>query len=270
MSDYIFLKLGGSLITDKNKPHTPNIEVIKRAAEEINSAIRQTCDIQLIIGHGSGSFGHVPAKKYTTRQGVYSADEWIGFQKVWYEARALNQIVIEILSAAGLPIIAFPPSASLTSSNREISNWNVQPIMKAVQSGLIPLINGDVVIDQVIGGTIFSTEELFFNLSKYLTPSKILLAGIEPGVWADFPRCTKIVKEITTLSFPSTNMNLGPSKSVDVTGGMLNKVEIMLDIIKFAPACQGAIFSGLIPGNIQESLLGVEIGTQMRDGHVTE
>ena len=150
MRNLIFLKLGGSLITDKKKPHTPNIDIIKRVAEEIKSAISQTSHIQLVSGHGSGSFGHIPAKKYNTRQGVNKAEEWIGLQKVWYEARALNQIIIEIFSAAGIPTIAFPPSASLVSSNRKLSTWNVDPIIIALQSRLIPLINGDVIKNEKV------------------------------------------------------------------------------------------------------------------------
>ena len=63
----ILLKLGGSLITDKTKPYTANIPVIKRLAREIHEA-REEKDINLIVGHGGGSFPHVSAKKYQTHK----------------------------------------------------------------------------------------------------------------------------------------------------------------------------------------------------------
>ena len=94
------LKLGGSLITDKNRPHTPRLEVLARLAEEIAAARRQRPGLRLLLGHGSGSFGHVPAQKYGTCQGVHSADEWQGFVEVWHQAAALNRLVMEALRAA--------------------------------------------------------------------------------------------------------------------------------------------------------------------------
>ncbi len=62
-----FLKLGGSLITDKDSPHTARPEILRRLADEIVAARQSNPAMQLLIGHGSGSFGHMPAKKYGTR-----------------------------------------------------------------------------------------------------------------------------------------------------------------------------------------------------------
>ena len=75
------LKLGGSLITDKSQAHTARPELIRRLAEEIRSAWEPDRS-PLIIGHGSGSFGHIPAKKYGTRGGVRTEEEWTGFAEV--------------------------------------------------------------------------------------------------------------------------------------------------------------------------------------------
>ena len=102
------LKLGGSLITDKNRAHTARIGTIRRLAEEIYS-VREHGPFPLIIGHGSGSFGHIPAKKYGTRDGVHTDAEWAGFAEVHAEAVSLNRIVTDTLREAGLPVISFVP-----------------------------------------------------------------------------------------------------------------------------------------------------------------
>ena len=60
MKDLILIKIGGSLITDKTKPYTTRPEVIKRIAKEIKEAVSEK-DVNLIIGHGAGSFGHQSA-----------------------------------------------------------------------------------------------------------------------------------------------------------------------------------------------------------------
>ncbi|HNB52006.1 MAG TPA: hypothetical protein PK530_08695, partial [Anaerolineales bacterium] len=104
-----FLKLGGSLITDKTKPGTVRADVLARLAGEIADVWREG-DLHLILGHGSGSFGHVPAKKYGTRQGVQTPDQWRGFAEVWREADLLNRHVVDALWQAGLPAIRFAVS----------------------------------------------------------------------------------------------------------------------------------------------------------------
>ena len=74
-----FLKLGGSLITDKDKTDTPNLARLAKISEEISKALHDKPDLRLIIGHGSGSFGHHAAKIYHTRDGVKTMTDWRGF-----------------------------------------------------------------------------------------------------------------------------------------------------------------------------------------------
>ena len=58
------LKLGGSLITDKANAKTPRRETLSRIALEIAAYRRYAgADGRLILGHGSGSFGHIPADR---------------------------------------------------------------------------------------------------------------------------------------------------------------------------------------------------------------
>ena len=68
----IFLKLGGSLITDKDKPYTARTQVIADIAKEIVAARKTDPDMELLIGHGSGSFGILPPGT-TTRAMVFPA-----------------------------------------------------------------------------------------------------------------------------------------------------------------------------------------------------
>lgn len=259
-----FLKLGGSLITDKTAASTPRKETLRRLADEIADSLKIRTDLQLVIGHGSGSFGHFPASKYETRQGVNSAEKWWGFVEVFREARALNQIVLETLLDAGLPVIAFPPSAAVIAKDGVIQSWDIQPLQAALSTGLIPLVNGDVIFDTLRGGTILSTEEIFVSLALKLTPQRILLAGIEAGVWQDYPACTQLLESMTASAYNSGNASLGGSAAVDVTGGMRQKVEIMLSLVAQVPGLQSLIFSGDEPGLVYQALLGDLPGTCVR------
>lgn len=261
----VFLKLGGSLITVKSRPHTVRLKTLTRLADEIVAAKETNTSLRLVIGHGSGSFGHVAGQKHKTRDGVFSNTGWLGFAEVWKEARVLNQIVLEALLKTGLPVIAFPPSACALANNKQISDWEIEPIQTALDNGIVPLVNGDVVFDKVCGGTIVSTEDAFVYLSHRLKPERILLAGIEQGIWADYPVCKRFIEKITPAIYKRVNVQIGASHNIDVTGGMANKVESMLNLIQEQPNLQVLIFSGNIPGQLYQALSGASPGTILLD-----
>ena len=258
-----FLKLGGSLITDKRTARTPRKEVIARLTTEIESVRAANLDLKLLLGHGSGSYGHVPAKKYGTRQGVVSSEQWQGFAEVWYEAATLNRIVMETLHAAGLPAISFPASAGVTAKDGKVAVWNLAPLSAALEGGLLPVVFGDVVFDIARGGTILSTEDIFTHLARQLCPMRILLAGIDAGVWADFPACTQLIPEITPENWDTVAASLSGSAATDVTGGMQSKVRAMLDLAIAIPGLEISIFSGEQPGNLAAALQGESLGTRI-------
>lgn len=262
-ANLIFVKLGGSLITDKTQPRTPRLDLIARLATEIQTARSQFEDLKLVLGHGSGSYGHVVANKYGTRQGVGSPDGWRGFAEVWYEAATLNRIILQALHETGLPGISFPPSGAIIAKDGQAVDWNLAPLKKALQFGLLPVVYGDVVFDQDRGGTILSTEDVFVHLAGQLQPKRILLAGVDEGVWEDFPDCTRLVSEINMENWRKVTAGLSGSSSTDVTGGMQSKVRAMLDLVRENPEMQVIIFNGRTPGNLLAAIRGESLGTRI-------
>ncbi len=260
-----FLKLGGSLITNKAKPQTARQEVIDRLGVEIRQFLEHRPNHRLVLGHGSGSFGHVAAKRYGTRQGVTSEAAWRGFAEVWQQARTLNQIVIEALCDAGLAAIAFPASACAVTMSGQVVNWDIEAIRAALTAGLLPVVYGDVVFDRVLGGTIVSTEDIFSYLARGLKPDRILLAGMESGVWADFPHNTDLVPRITPQNYAETLSAYGATNGEDVTGGMKGKVKEMLDLVSSLPGLEVVIFSGIRAGALGAALEGENLGTRLVD-----
>ena len=275
MKEIIFLKLGGSLITDKTQPYTPKLDVIEDVALQISTVLRANPDLRLVLGHGSGSFGHVAASEYRTRDGFLprpspllhrerdTSEEsyWKGFAEVWYQASALNRFVMKALNKVNLPAIALPPAASVIASDGKVSIWETTPLSMALAAGLVPVICGDVTFDEVRGGTILSTEDLFSHLARALNPDRILLAGLESAVWEDFPTRTRKVEMITPQTFSQFAENIAKAAGADVTGGMKSKVTQMLDLVRQNPLLKIQIFSGAEPGNITGALNGKTLGT---------
>ncbi len=259
----IFLKLGGSLITNKDIPFSARKNTLRRLGGEIYEALDINPELKLLIGHGSGSFGHSTAAQFGTRTGIRSAEDWLGFQKVWWSAHQLNNIVINEFIDLGLPIVSLPASASLVSSNKKVDQWNIQPLIFILKTHLLPMVFGDVIIDKELGATIFSTEELFSYLVNILHPTRILLAGKERGVFLDYPRNQDLISLITPNTYPSISKKINASASTDVTGGMASKVRSMLDLITLDENLSIDIFSGEEEGNLFNILSGEKIGTRL-------
>ena len=274
MKELVFLKLGGSLITDKTQPYTPRLDVIEDVALQISTALQNQPNLRLILGHGSGSFGHVAASEYHTRDGFprpsplihrerdkTEENYWKGFSEVWYQASALNRFVMKALHKTNVQALALPPSANIIASDGQISIWETTAIRMALAAGIVPVIYGDVTFDEVRGGTILSTEDLFGHLAHALNPERILLAGLESAVWEDFPTRTRKLETITPQTFGDIREGVGKADGADVTGGMEAKVRQMLDLVQQNPELKIQIFSGAEPGNISRALAGETLGT---------
>jgi len=274
MQELVFLKLGGSLITDKTKPYTVRLDKLADLASQIRNALQTRPELLLVLGHGSGSFGHTAAKEYGTRDGpplvppLFSekmggdrGGYWHGFAEVWFQATTLNRYVVQALHEAGLPAMTFSPVASVWSDDGKVAGWDVSQIEYALERGIIPVVHGDVIFDRSKGGTILSTEELFEYLARELRPGQILLAGLEEAVWADFPARRHRVEKLTRASFDEIRQNTRGATGADVTGGMESKVRQMLELAESVPGLTVQIFSGENPENLGKALLGEHLGT---------
>ena len=259
----IFLKLGGSLLTDKTGREALRPQVLQRVAAEIAAARQEQPQLNLILGHGSGSFGHVAAGQHGTRDGVHTPAQWHGFAAVSDAAARLNRQVCAALLAAGVPAVSLSPSASAVCKDGALVTLATRPVQLALKAGLVPLVYGDVAFDTVRGGTIISTEDVLSFLAGIFRPEWLLLAGNTDGV---YDQQGQVIPHLTAENLPHYAAALGGSGGTDVTGGMVGKVQAMLDLAGRHPGLQMRIFSGLVPGNIQALLTRPEsspLGTRL-------
>ncbi len=252
MNDLTLLKLGGSLITDKRRERAFLGERVDMLAQAVRGALAAKPDLPLIIGHGSGSFGHMAAKRHGTGSGVHSASAWRGFAEVALAAADLNALVTACFAQAGLPVMRFQPSAGTGCLDGELIHWDLGSLEAALSHGLLPLIHGDVAFDDVRGGTITSTETLFFYLAKHLPVKRILLLGEVEGV---LDNGGKLVSHITPETLPEVEAALGGSSGTDVTGGMETKVRDMVALAQRVPGLEIRIFDGRTPERVLSALL---------------
>lgn len=249
-----FLKLGGSLLTDKAAVESLRSDVLARLAAEIKSALEAQPGLRLLLGHGSGSFGHVAAAQFNTRAGVATAEEWLGYANVSDAAARLNRAVCAALLAEGVPAVSLQPSASALCEAGRIVHLAAEPVAAALEAGILPIIYGDVAFDTLRGGTIISTEEIMSFLATSMQPRRMLLAGETDGVLDEQARP---IAEISEQSLPFIAAAIGGSRGTDVTGGMASKVRAMLDLVNEVEGLTVRVFSGLQSGNVRDVLLGL-------------
>lgn len=263
----IFLKLGGSLITDKTRIEHARNRIIRRLAREIKAAHEARPDLRIVLGHGSGSFGHAAAKKHGTREGVKDRAGWLGYAEVAAAAARLNQIVTNLFVAEGVPVVSLPPSASARCDDGRVSYLDTFVLRAMLEHGLVPLVQGDVALDAVRGATIVSTEDVFIYLTREFQPAHILLSGEVAGVYEHSDTTGAIIPVITPGNVNQYASALGGSHGTDVTGGMIGKVNQMLDVVQHHPAIEARIFSGAVRGNVQRLLIdpSAPIGTAIRN-----
>jgi len=275
MLETVFLKLGGSLITDKTRRETPRRDALARLAGEIAAARAARPDLRLLLGHGSGSFGHFAGRQYGTRQGIVAGQEargWYGYAVTGAAAARLNRLVTDALVDAGLPAVTFQPSASARCVDGQLQELAWHPIAAALACGLLPVVHGDVALDEVRGCTIISTEEIFAYLAEHLQPSRILLAATVDGVYTGDPLRDLAARRIPVLRAvgwgfapPSVAATIGGSHGVDVTGGMESKVCQMTALVQAHPGLVVRIFSGERAGDVTRALVepAADVGTEI-------
>lgn len=251
----VFLKLGGSLITDKTREATLRPDVVRRLAEEVTAARAVRPELRLLIGHGSGSFGHFAAQRTRLLQRrAFDAD---AYAQVGAAAARLNRLVVDGFLAAGVPVVALPPSASARCRDGALVELATAPIEALLAHNAVPVVHGDVALDDVRGATIVSTEDVFVFLARALAPDRILLAGDVDGVFTADPTRdsdAEPIPHITAASLPSVAQALGGAAGVDVTGGMLAKVETMLTLVEDTPELEVVVLSGAEPGRVRRAL----------------
>ena len=213
----ILIKLGGSIITNKEKPLTPNKTLIRN----ISTHLKKVKEPMIII-HGGGSFGHYWSVKYDmhTKPDRYSSK---GVSLVKNSMVELNSIILKSFVESGLNPYCVPPGDFMIG-NSPISK-KVKEIPKIARSGLIPISYGDVMWYGKNKFYILSGDKIMGILSKILKPRLAIFATNVDGIYSDM-KTRKLLREFRSEK-PITS-----KVAMDVTGGMTRKIQEARDISK--------------------------------------
>lgn len=243
MTQMSLIKLGGSVITVKDRALTPNIKAI----EGLSHVLAKLGD-SVIIVHGGGSFGHYWSVKYDmhTKPELYDSR---GISVVHESMVALNQIVVKSMLDAGLSPYGISPVSLFEDGKENVSKFN--ELVKFTRRGIVPVTFGDVVHINEGRFSIVSGDSLMTRIATHLRPSRVIFTVNVDGIYEDM----KNKKLVKVLNSPINDISFMDS-SIDVTGGMGRKISEAFEIARLGIDVN--IVNGLDADRVFDILRGIK------------
>ena len=238
----VVLKLGGSVVTEKDSPETLDGERLDGVADAIAAA-----DVEdLVIVHGGGSFGHHHASTHgvSTTEGSRDVD---AVMDVHGAMTTLNRFVLSRLHERDVPALPVHPlSVAARDADGDLTMPTDQ-VATMLGEGFVPVLHGDGVVHAGEGVTVLSGDEVVAHLARSLGADRVGVCSTVPGVLdAD----DEVIPHIG--SFAAVADLLGASDATDVSGGMAGKVRELLELGApahvFGPDALAAFLAGEEPG----------------------
>ena len=244
MKDLILIKLGGSVVTFKDRPLAANSGAIDKIAQALTRI-----NAPSIIVHGGGSFGHHWSVQFDmhTKPSGYDSH---GVAVVHESMMALNQLVVNSMIKHGLNPYGLPPSVFTTGHKPILAK--IMGLLQMAKSNVVPVTFGDVVHYGGVKYSILSGDALMTILAKALRPSRVIFATNVDGIYSDV-ESRALVREIKAGA-KGNSIKVSAGGVADVTGGMQRKITEAFKI-----ACSGMevmMVNGLYPDRIVDAAMG--------------
>jgi len=238
------LKLGGSLITEKDRAETVDEGALGAAAEAVADH-----GGRLAVVHGGGSFGHPYAEAAGISSTVGSHD--VPAVMAVHEAmKRLNAAVLAALHDRDVPALPVHPFSAAARDADGALTYPLDAVATMLDEGFTPVLHGDGVVHAGEGVSVLSGDELVARLGTGLDADRIGLCSTVPGVLDEEGEVIPVVS-----SFADVADAVGASESTDVTGGMAGKVRSLL-----AVEATAFVFG---PAELSAFLAGEDVGTRI-------
>jgi isopentenyl phosphate kinase len=252
----IVLKIGGSVITDKDGELSARTEVINRLSEEIARAKISS----LIIVHGGGSFGHPTATRHAIKEGFKSESQKIGFAETHHVMTVLNGLVMDSLVWHDVPAVSVAPSSCAITEAGRIKIFDGNALRMLLNMSFVPVLYGDVTLDEKLGFTVLSGDQLASHLAARFNASSIIFGVDTDGLFNSDPKTDKNAKlysHLTLKELINAKEKLRLPAKTDVTGGMHGKVSELAQAVEMGIPVK--IVNASKQNRIYKALLGEEV-----------
>jgi isopentenyl phosphate kinase len=244
------LKIGGSVLTDKQQP----LVFQDTHARSVAADIRLSRSVPVIV-HGTGSW----AKAIGRHHRAEGEDGWFrdetGFQMTCWRIRLLQEALAAALRDEG--VVCCPLQANAIFHRAPgglLELYDTRPISRLVAAGVSPLLCGDVLVEGPGVFPIVSSDAVLAALARHMGVSDCVFATDVDGVWDS---AGELIPEVT-----EPGASVADSDRRDVTGGMSAKIVAALEIA--GTGARTTIVNGRIRGRIRGALTRRDvIGTRV-------
>jgi isopentenyl phosphate kinase len=147
----------------------------------------------------------------------------------------LNGLVMDAMIWHEIAAVSIAPSSCFLTENGKIKCFD-ETVLKAMQKmAFTPVMYGDAVLDQKLGFTILSGDQLVAYLAIKYNASKIVIGTDTDGIFDADPKTNpdaKPYKKLTLAELKAIQPKLGKAAGKDVTGGMAGKIAALIPAIE--------------------------------------
>jgi isopentenyl phosphate kinase len=226
------VKVGGSVIADRNSEDLFRFETAHRLAKELAPYAGQ-----LILVHGTGVVGKRPAveEDYVDTGILPGSNPGLSL-RVKRSLQRLSDRFAEAFLSAGTPILPLEVASFFELSSEALrADGLKKSLLDVVHAGVIPVFHGDIVARDDNSHAVVSSDMIVLILARSLRPENVFFLTDVDGV---FPRdgegkpASDPLRELGPGD--TARMRQLDSDESDVSGGMRAKVQAGLGIAQYA------------------------------------
>lgn len=232
------LKIGGSVLTDKQQP----LVFQDAYAHSVAADIRLSRSVPVIV-HGTGSWAKAIGRHHRGEDG-WLRDE-TGFQMTCWRIRLLQEALAAALRDEG--VVCCPLQANAVFHRAPgglLDLYDTRPVSRLVDAGVSPLLCGDVLVEGPGVFPVVSSDTVLVALARRMRASDCVFATDVDGVWDS---AGQLIPEMA-----ESGGALDDSDLRDVTGGMSAKIVAALEIA--ATGARTTIVNGRVRGRVRGAL----------------
>lgn len=255
-NEIIIIKIGGSVLTDKNQPFSVRKKIIDRLINQIIASHKK-----IILIHGGGSFGHPLARKFNINSGVDTTvkNQILGLAETHKAMELLNSKISEEFLKRKTPAITIHTSSIFLKNMNKTEVLSVKGIELLLNLNVIPILYGDIILDLNNSFSIISGDRIILEICGKLQNykiSKVIFCIEEDGLMEQGKNHPELIKDISMSDLNKLNL-AKYDKKIDVTGGIGGKLVEIENICKLGIPVQ--IINGLKQGLLLKALKNEEV-----------
>jgi isopentenyl phosphate kinase len=231
------LKIGGSIISTNTSTKNINVRLLRQIAIHLKTKR------PLIIVHGTGYESKEFARTNRILKGVIASRQQQTALQCLAMLRRIHFRVLKVLTEEGLRVVSLSPFAFCAYRHGRIKILNVQFLRLMVEEGFVPLIHGDLVIDEVGTLHVCSSDDLIACLASEFPTDRLMFATDVNGVFPKDPKRFAFQEhyDFLTLRMLGT-LSRAANDQNDVSGAMPAKLKAIRKVTRYFNRCY--IFNG--------------------------